>query len=481
MPVRTRFAPSPTGYMHIGNLRTALYEYLIARSNGGVFILRIEDTDAGRYVPGAVDVIYNTLKIAGLTYDEGPDIGGQYGPYIQSERRDSYMKYALELVEKCAAYHCFCAPERLRRLKSEDGFARYDGHCRDLSPEEARRRLSAGEPSVIRQRIPAGSTAFYDEIYGSITVENAEMEDQVLIKSDGLPTYNFANVVDDHLMAITHVVRGNEYLSSTPKYNLLYDALGWEKPVYVHLPHILNAGGQKMSKRHGDPSFEDVLEEGFLPEAVINYIALLGWSPEDNTEFFTLAELERAFKLSGLSKSPSIFDTQKLRWFNAEYIRRMEPAAFYQSVLPYFNKDIKKPGLDFEKMAAMAQSRVDFIKDAPALFDFIDELPEYSAELYVHKKMKTTPEIALRALGAALPALEGLPDNLWSEAAIHDCLTRLAQDMELKTGQMLWPVRTALSGKPSSPCGAIELCELLGREESLKRIKFGINLLAGVV
>ena len=482
MEIRTRFAPSPTGYMHIGNLRTALYEYLIAKSQGGKFILRIEDTDQERYVEGAVDIIYNTLKTTGLEHDEGPDKDGGYGPYIQSERMKLgiYMKYALELVEKGEAYYCFCTKERLDSLKESnaegDAFAKYDRHCLSLSKEEIEENLKSGKPFVIRQKMPQeGTTTFTDAVYGTITVENSELDDQILIKSDGMPTYNFANVVDDHLMDITHVVRGSEYLSSTPKYNLLYKAFGWNAPQYVHLPPVMKDAHHKLSKRNGDASFGDLIDKGYIPEAVMNYIALLGWSPSDNTEIFTLDELKEKFNISGLSKSPAIFDTAKLTWMNSEYIKNMDEEKYLSLVIPRLEKVIKNKELDLKKIALLLQKRLETLNDIPALVDFFDELPEYTTDLYVHKKMKTTEEIALSSLKACVPVLEGITD--WNETVIHDTLMNLVGELGIKNGQLLWPVRTALSGKPTSPGGAMELADILGKDESILRIKKGIELL----
>ncbi len=480
MEIRTRFAPSPTGYMHIGNLRTALYEYLIAKSQGGKFILRIEDTDQERFVEGATEIIYHTLEMTGLKHDEGPDIGGEYGPYIQSERMGIYMDYAKELVEKGQAYYCFCTKERLDSLKASnekgDAFAKYDRHCLGLSPEEVQKNLDSGLPFVIRQKMPTeGTTTFHDVVYGDITVENAELDDQILMKADGYPTYNFANVVDDHLMKITHVVRGSEYLSSTPKYNLLYEASGWEAPIYVHLPAVMRDAHNKLSKRHGDKSFEDLVKEGYLVEAIVNYIALLGWSPSDNTEIFSLQELEKAFQMSGLSKSPSIFDIKKLTWLNSEYIKNMNPEAFYALAESRLKQAISKETLDLKKIAVLLQTRLETLNDIPRMVDFFDTLPEYSTELYIHKKMKTTEEIALSSLKAVLPVLENLSD--WNETTLHDTLMALVQTLGIKNGQLLWPVRTALSGEPTSPGGAMELAAILGKEESLKRIKIGIEKL----
>lgn len=480
MEIRTRFAPSPTGYMHIGNLRTALYEYLIAKSQKGKFILRIEDTDQERFVEGAIDIIYNTLKLTGLHYDEGPDIGGEYGPYIQSQRMGIYMDYAKELVEKGQAYYCFCTKERLEALKTSnkegDAFSKYDRHCRHLSPEQVQKNLDAGMPFVIRQKMPTeGTTTFHDVVYGDITVENAELDDQILMKADGFPTYNFANVVDDHLMKITHVVRGSEYLSSTPKYSLLYEAFGWEAPVYVHLPAVMRDAHNKLSKRHGDKSFEDLVKEGFLVEAIVNYIALLGWSPSDNKEIFTLKELEKAFDINGLSKSPSIFDIKKLTWMNGEYIKAMDADTFYRTIESRLKDSVKNTALDLKKIAALLQKRLETLNDIARLVDFFDTLPEYSTELYIHKKMKTTEEIALSSLKASLPVLEQLSD--WNETTIHDTLMSLVQELGIKNGQLLWPIRTALSGESTSPGGAMELADILGKEESLSRIKIGIEKL----
>ncbi len=478
MEIRTRFAPSPTGYMHIGNLRTALYEYLIAKSQGGKFILRIEDTDQERYVEGAADIIYNTLKMTGLHHDEGPDVGGAFGPYVQSERMGMYMDYAKELVEKGEAYYCFCTKERLEALKATKGeaFAKYDRHCYHLPQEEVQAKLAAGEPFVIRQKMPdEGTTVFQDMVYGEITVENKELDDQILMKADGFPTYNFANVVDDHLMKITHVVRGSEYLSSTPKYNLLYQAFGWEAPVYVHLPAVMRDAHHKLSKRHGDKSFEDLVKEGYLVEAIVNYIALLGWSPSDNTEIFSLKELEERFDIAGLSKSPAIFDIKKLTWMNGEYLKAMDFEKFYALSQPKLKEALGETSLDCRKIAALLQKRLETLNDIPALVAFFKELPVYGTKLYTHKKMKTNDAIALTSLEAAIPVLKGLAD--WNETSIHDNLIALVGEMGIKNGQLLWPVRTALSGEPVSPGGAIELADILGKEESISRLEKGISLL----
>ena len=472
--VRTRFAPSPTGYMHVGNLRTALYTWLIARHGGGKFLLRIEDTDQGRLVEGATQVIYRTLRQCGLDWDEGPDVGGPVGPYIQTERRSLYGRYARLLVERGHAYYCLC--EKAESEEPSDPFERHDDPCRTLSPAQAQARADAGEPFVIRQRIPhTGSTTFHDVSFGDITVENVTLDDQVLIKQDGLPTYNFANVVDDHLMGITHVVRGSEYLSSAPKYNLLYEGFGWEVPIYVHCSPVMRDQHNKMSKRHGDPSYEDLLEQGFLSEAVVNYVTLLGWSPRGayaEREFFTLKELSEIFELGGISKSPAIFDLEKLKYFNANYLRALSPEAFYAGALPYLRRAIRSEQIDLKLVAPLVQPRCDTWLDIAPQVDFFDALPEYSNQLYCHKKMKTDEETSKEALELVLPVLEKL--GAWTYDAIHDALIGLAQHLELKNGRILWPVRTALSGKAVTPGGAVELCQLLGRDESLRRIRRGI-------
>lgn len=479
--IRTRFAPSPTGYMHIGNLRTALYEFLIAKAEGGKFILRIEDTDQERYVEGATDIIYKTLEMSGITHDEGPDVGGDYGPYVQSERKNDYIEYAKQLVEKGEAYYCFCTKERLDSLKTQAGeggeaIAKYDRHCAGLTKEQVEENLKNGVPFVIRQKIKEGTTTFHDEVYGSITVDNAEMEDQILIKSDGYPTYNFANVIDDHNMNITHVVRGAEYLSSTPKYNLLYEAFGWDIPTYVHLPAVMKDQQHKLSKRNGDASFQDLIAKGYLPEAIVNYIALLGWSPSVNQEIFTLDELIKEFSIKGLSKSPAIFDIVKLTWMNGEYIKKLDFDKFCEMAMPYIKEAVKTEGIDLVKVAGYIQSRIGTFMDIAEMVDFIDELPEYSTELYIHKKMKTTEEICVESLKKAIPVLEQLQD--WTNEGIYNALKALIEEMGIKNGQMLWPVRTALSGKPTSPCGASELAEVLGKEETLVRLNKGIELLS---
>lgn len=475
--IRTRFAPSPTGYMHIGNLRTALYEYLIAKNKDGKFILRIEDTDQNRLVDGSVDVIYNTLELAGLSYDEGPDIGGDYGPYVQSERMDNYLQYAKQLVAEKKAYYCFCDKERLESLQilGDKDIKSYDRHCYNLSEEEINEKLESGMSYVIRQLIPEGSTTFHDEVYGSITVENKEIDDQILIKSDKMPTYNFANVVDDHLMDISHVVRGSEYLSSTPKYNLLYDAFNWTIPTYIHLPLILNQNGEKLSKRKGDASFEDLIEEGFLPEAIINYIALLGWSPDTNEEFFTLEELVKVFDVHHISKSPSSFDTVKLTWFNSEYIKKMPKEEFYSLSKPYLESAIKTENIDLAYVSELVQTRVPFVKDVVNLVQFIDNYNDYDLELFVHKKMKTTKEMSRDNLIEVLPLLEA--EENFELDILHDKVMDKISQMGVKNGQVLWPLRTALTGEPSSPCGAIDLLVLLGKDESIRRIKVSIERL----
>ncbi len=476
--VRTRFAPSPTGYMHVGNLRTALYTWLIARNQGGKFLLRIEDTDQGRLVEGAVDVIYKTLRECGLTWDEGPDIGGPVGPYIQTERRSFYGEYAKLLVEKGHAYYCFC--EKTESEEDSGEFNRADDPCRDMPLEEALKRVADGEPYVIRQRIPhEGQTTFHDVVFGDITVDNDTLDDQVLMKRDGLPTYNFANVIDDHLMGITHVVRGSEYLPSAPKYNLLYEGFGWEIPTYVHCSAVMRDAHNKMSKRHGDPSYEDLLAQGYLCGAVVNYVTLLGWSPKGEhaeREFFTLNELAEVFDLHGISKSPAIFDIEKLKYFNANYLRALSPEEFWTVAEPYLKDAVKNPAIDCKLIAPLVQPRCDTLLDIAPQVDFFDALPEYSNELYCHKKMKTNEENSLEALNHVLPALEAISD--WTYDAIHDVLMGLATQLELKNGRILWPVRTALSGKAVTPGGAVELCHILGKEETIRRIKVGMEQLA---
>ena len=480
MEVRTRFAPSPTGYMHLGNLRSALYTYLFAKANGGKFILRIEDTDQSRYVPGAVDVIYRTLKSIGMQWDEGPDIGGDFGPYVQSERKNMYLPYAEQLVKAGKAYYCFCTEEELAARREEAAKRgetfKYDKHCLHLSPEEVQRRIAAGEPYVIRQNVPAhGEASFDDVLYGHIAVDCSDLDDMILIKADGMPTYNFANVIDDHTMGITHVMRGNEYLSSTPKYNLLYDAFGWEKPVYIHMTPIMRDSTHKLSKRDGDAYFEDYLNKGYLKEAIVNYVALLGWNPGDEREFFTMDELVKAFSVDGMSKSPAIFDVNKLTWMNAEYVRRLTPEQFTEYALPYY----EKAGVSAEHadlLARILQQRTETFAQIPEMLDFIPQLPDYDAELFTNKKSKTNPEIAKHVLTIAIEALEALP--AWEEQPIHDALLGLAEKEGMKNGTMLWPVRIALAGKQVTPGGAIEIAILLGREESLRRLKLGLEKLS---
>ena len=475
--VRTRFAPSPTGYMHVGNLRTALYTWLIARSHGGDFILRIEDTDQGRYVDGAVDVIYRTMAECGLTHDEGPDVGGPVAPYIQSQRRDTYGKYARLLVEKGGAYYCFC--EKTESEEDSGEFDRAADPCRDLPLEEAERRVAAGEPYVIRQRIPAeGVTTFHDAIFGDITVENSTLDDQVLMKRDGLPTYNFANVIDDHLMGITHVVRGSEYLSSAPKYDLLYHAFGWEVPTYVHCSPVMRDAQNKMSKRHGDPSYEDLKAQGYLTEAILNYVALLGWSPKGELaeqEIFDLEGLTRAFDITGISKSPAIFDRAKLDHFNAVYLRGMEPAAFARVAEPYIRQAVRNPAYDAAAIAALLQARCERLTEIPEKVDFFDVLPDYPVDFYTNKKSKTNPQVCTRMLQAAIPALEALTE--WTDESIHDTLVELAASLEVKNATLMWPVRIAAAGKLVTPGGAVEICRILGRDETLRRLRSGLGKL----
>ena len=480
--VRTRFAPSPTGRMHVGNLGSALYEFLIAKHEGGDFMLRIEDTDQERFVEGAVDIIYRTLAETGLVHDEGPDKDGGYGPYVQSERMKTgiYMKYAKELVEKGEAYYCFCDKERLSTLKTEVVEGKeimiYDKHCLSLSKEEVEANLAAGKPFVIRQNIPnEGTTTFHDELYGDITVENAELDDMILIKSDGYPTYNFANVVDDHLMGITHVVRGNEYLSSAPKYNRIYEAFGWEIPVYVHCPLITNEEHQKLSKRSGHSSYEDLLEQGFVTEAIVNFVALLGWSPQDNQEIFSLPELVKAFDYHHISKSPAVFDITKLRWMNGEYIKKMDPEEFYEKALPYM-KQVLKRDYNFRKIAGMVQTRIETFPDIPALIDFFEEVPEYDSAMYCHKKMKTNEETSLAVLKEVLPVLEVQED--YTNDPLFASLSAFVKEKGYKNGYVMWPLRTAVSGKQMTPAGATEIMEIIGKEETLKRVKAAIEKLS---
>ena len=475
--VRTRFAPSPTGYMHVGNLRTALYTWLIARHADGTFILRIEDTDQGRLVEGATDVIYRTMAECGLTHDEGPDVGGPTGPYIQSERRDLYLPYAQLLVEKGAAYYCFC--EKTESEEESGNFDRADDPCRNLSAEEVAANLAAGKPYVIRQRIPhEGTTTFHDVSFGDITVENKTLDDQVLLKRDGLPTYNFANVVDDHLMGITHVVRGSEYLSSAPKYNLLYEAFGWEIPTYVHCSPVMRDQHNKMSKRHGDPSYEDLKAQGYLTDAILNYVALLGWAPKgerSEQEVFSLDELVEAFDIAGISKSPAIFDIEKLTYFNATYLRALAPEEFAKVAEPYIRQSVKNPSIDAAAIAALLQARCEKLTDIPEKVDFFDALPDYDVEFFTNKKSKTNAEVSLAMLEKATPALEAISD--WTQDAVHDTLIDLAASLEVKNATLMWPVRIAVAGKLVTPGGAVELCHILGKEETLRRLKLGMEKL----
>ena len=481
--VRTRFAPSPTGRMHVGNLRTALYAYLTAKHEGGDFMLRIEDTDQERYVEGALDIIYRTLEKTGLVHDEGPDKDGGVGPYVQSERQASgiYMKYAKQLIEQGDAYYCFCDKERLESLKtsvSEDGtqIVNYDKHCLHLSKEEIEANLAAGKPYVVRINMPTeGTTTFHDEIYGDITVPNAELDDMILIKSDGYPTYNFANVIDDHLMNITHVVRGNEYLSSAPKYNRLYEAFGWEVPVYVHCPLITDENHKKLSKRCGHSSYEDLLDQGFVSEAIVNYVALLGWCPQDNREIFSLPELVEAFDYHHMSKSPAVFDINKLKWMNGEYLKAMDFDKFYELAEPYIKKVITKD-YDLKKIASLIKSRIEILPDIKDQIDFFEAVPEYDTAMYCHKKMKTNEETSLEVLKEILPRLEAWDD--YSNDALFGLLKGFAEEKGYKNGYVMWPVRTAVSGKQNTPGGATEIMEVLGKAESVERIKNAIELLS---
>lgn len=479
--IRTRYAPSPTGKMHVGNLRSALYEFLIAKHDGGDFMLRIEDTDQERFVEGAIDIIYRTMEKTGLVHDEGPDKDGGYGPYVQSERMATgiYMKYAKELIEKGEAYYCFCDKERLATLKSEvvEGkeITIYDKHCLGLSREEIENNLAEGKPFVIRQNNPTeGTTTFHDELYGDITVSNSELDDMILIKSDGYPTYNFANVVDDHTMNITHVVRGNEYLSSSPKYVRLYDAFGWQVPVYVHLPLITDENHKKLSKRSGHSSFEDLIEQGFLTEAIVNYIALLGWSPEDNNEIFSLQELIEKFDYKRINKSPAVFDIVKLRWMNGEYLKAMDADKFYEMALPYLKAVLTKD-FDFKKIAGMVKTRIETFMDIASQVDFFEALPEYDVEMYTHKKMKTNAASSLEVLEEVLPILEAIED--YSNDSLYAALVQYVEKKGCKNGYVMWPIRTAVSGKQMTPAGATEIMEILGKDESLARIRKGIEML----
>jgi len=472
--VRTRFAPSPTGYMHVGNLRTALYTYLIARNAGGKFILRIEDTDQGRLVEGAVDVIYKTMAECHLEHDEGPDLGGPVGPYVQTERRPLYKEYAELLIERGHAYRCFC--EKAESEEDSGDFNRGDDPCRSMSREESDALAAEGKPYVIRQRIPhEGSTTFHDEIFGDITVENATLDDQVLIKRDGLPTYNFANVVDDHLMGITHVVRGSEYLSSSPKYNLLYQGFGWDIPKYVHCSPVMRDAHKKMSKRHGDPSYEDLIAQGYLTDAVINYVALLGWSPGGEQEIYSLDELKKVFDMKGISKSPAIFDIEKLRYFNSEYIRALSGEAFAAVAEPYIRQSVKNEAIDPAAVAALLQQRTELLTDIPEKVDFFDALPEYGVELFVHKKSKSDEESSREMLSEIIPTFEALEN--WDDESIMAAMVNMAESKGLKNAKVMWPVRIAAAGKAVTPGGAVEICRILGREETLRRLRIGLEKL----
>ena len=472
--VRTRFAPSPTGYMHVGNLRTALYTYLIARHNKGKFILRIEDTDQGRLVEGAVDVIYRTMEQCHLEHDEGPDVGGPVGPYVQTERRGLYKEYAELLMERGHAYRCFC--EKTASEEDTGEFDRGDDPCRCMSRKESDRLAAEGRPYVIRQLIPhEGTTTFHDETFGDITVENASLDDQVLLKRDGLPTYNFANVVDDHLMGITHVVRGSEYLSSAPKYNLLYEGFGWDIPKYVHCSPVMRDAHNKMSKRHGDPSYEDLIAQGYLTDAVINYVTLLGWSPRGEQEIFSMDELIDIFDLAGISKSPAIFDIDKLRYFNSEYIRAMSPEDFAKTAEPYIRRSVKNPAYDAAAIAALLQQRTEVLTDIPEKVDFFDELPEYDTELFVHKKSKSDKDSSRDVLQKIIPIFEALP--AWDDEHIMGAMVGLAEAMEAKNAKVMWPVRIAAAGKAVTPGGAVEICRILGKDETLRRLNVALEKL----
>ena len=481
MQVRTRFAPSPTGFLHLGGLRSALYGYLFARKNKGSFILRIEDTDQERYVEGATQVIYDTLRDCGMNWDEGPDVGGQYGPYIQSERKDLYLPYAKQLVESGHAYYCFCTKEELderrRAAEARDEVFKYDKHCLHLTKEEVQAKLDAGVPYVIRQNAPTeGETSYHDEVFGDMTFPNDSLDDMVLIKQDGMPTYNFANVIDDHLMGITHVMRGMEYLSSTPKYNLLYEAFGWEIPTYIHMPPVMRDEHHKLSKRDGDAYYSDFIAKGYLSEAIVNYLALVGWNPGTDQEFFTMDELIDAFDVHRINKAPGIFDVNKLTWFNAEYIRKLPKEKYLELATPWFDKALAGKGIDYPRLAELMQERTEVFNQVPGMVAFLGELPDYSTELYTHKKMKTDPVIARANLEMILPVLEGIDD--WTEQTIHDRVIGAIAEAGLKNGAVLWPLRIAISGQASTPGGAIEIAWLLGKEETLRRVRDGLARLA---
>lgn len=474
--VRTRFAPSPTGYLHIGGLRTALYGYLFAKKNGGDFILRIEDTDTTRYVDGSVRIIYDTLRDSGIMYDEGPDVGGDYGPYVQSERKAIYTEYAKKLVELGGAYYCFCTPERVASLKDEEGNVRYDKHCLKLSKEEVDKKIAAGEPYVIRQNVPtSGAGSYHDLVYGDISVDYKDIEDGILIKSDGMPTYNFANVIDDHLMGITHVIRGTEYLSSTPKYNLMYDAFGWERPVYIHLPPIMKDAQHKLSKRNGDASYEDFVNKGFVKEAIVNYIALLGWNPKTNVEKMTLKELVENFSLEGINKSPAIFDETKMKWLSGEYIKEMNEEEFKAHALKFLEKSKAFGKYDTDKLLALVRTRIQTFGEIPEKLDFLEEFGKYDTELFVNEKQKSSLDTAKTLLPQIKAALEKTGE--WNNAALFDALVKFSSDSGIKKQAVLWIARIAITGKSATAGGATEIAELIGKEETLKRIDFSLSLL----
>ena len=482
MEVRTRFAPSPTGFMHLGGVRTALYNYLFAKKMGGKFILRIEDTDQVRFVEGATDVIYDTLRGCGMQWDEGPDVGGDCGPYIQSERKDLYLPYAKQLIASGHAYYCFCTEEELQARReaaqAQGEVFKYDKHCLHLSKEEIEKRLAEGQPYVIRMNCPTeGESTYHDLVYGDMSFPNDTLDDMVLIKADGMPTYNFANVIDDHLMGITHVMRGAEYLSSTPKYNLLYDAFGWERPQYVHLPTVMRDATHKLSKRDGDAYYSDFIDKGYLTEALINYLALVGWNPGDDREFFTMSELIEAFDVARLNKAPGIFDVDKLTWFNAEYIRRLDPEVYLKLATPWFDQVLAGKGMDYKRLAELMQDRTEVFGRVPDMIRFLAELPDYSLDLYTHKKMKSNPEVARASLALCLPVLEGIPAEDWQETVIHDRIMDAIAQAGLKNGAVLWPLRIAISGQASTPGGAMEIAYLLGREETLRRVRAGQAML----
>ena len=482
MNVRTRFAPSPTGFMHLGGVRTALYAYLFAKQNNGQFILRIEDTDQERYVEGATEVIYDTLRACGLDWDEGPDVGGPVGPYIQSERKDTYLPYAEQLVKSGHAYYCFCSKEEIEerkaRVEAAGGTWKYDKHCLHLAPEDIAAKKAAGIPYTIRMNAPTeGETSYSDVVFGDMTFQNAEsMDDMVLIKQDGMPTYNFANVIDDHLMGITHVMRGMEYLSSTPRYNYLYTALGWEIPTYIHLPTVMRDATHKLSKRSGDAYYSDYMEKGYLTEALINYLALVGWNPGTDREFFTLPELVEAFDVARINKAPGIFDVDKLTWFNAEYIRRMDKQRYLEMVTPWFDKALAGKGIDYPRLAELMQERTEIFSRVPEMVAFLAELPDYDIELYTHKKMKTDAAVSKANLEMIRPVLEAI--GPWTEQEIHDRVMEAIAAAGLKNGAVLWPLRIAISGQANTPGGAFEIAWLLGKEETLRRLDIGLKKLA---